>query len=71
MPRLRMCSMTSSSPAGKRTVDGCHSPTLPHHDPLSSYHPASMQKISAPTSAAASMSGRSRSVVGSPFNVFM
>ncbi len=63
--------MTSPSPPGKRVVEGCHSPTLGHQSPLSSYQPASMQKISAPTSAAASMSGRSFSVVGSPMRVFM
>ena len=57
--------------AGEPGRDGIHSPTVSHQCPLSSYHPASMQKISAPTSAAAATSGRSRSVVGSPLSVFM
>ena len=48
------------------------SPTVSHQpSPGSAYQPASMQKYSAPTSAAAAISGSSRSVVGSPISVFM
>ena len=56
---------------GKRVVDGCHSPTLSHQWPESSYQPASTQNTSAPTSAAASIRGSSVAVVGSPLSVFM
>ncbi len=71
MPWPRIRPSTSSSPPGKRVVDGSHSPTLSHQWPESSYQPASTQNTSAPTSAAASMRGRSLSVVGSPPSVFM
>ena len=71
MPASRIASMTSPSPPGNRVVDGFHSPTVSHQCPLSSYQPASMQKTSAPTSAAAAISGSSFSVVGSPLSVFM
>jgi hypothetical protein len=62
---------TSSMPRGKRVCDGCHSPTLSHHAVPLSYQPASMQNTSAPAAAAASMSGSSFPVVGSPMRVFM
>ena len=58
-------------PRGNRVCDGCHSPTLSHHAPPLSYQPASTQKTSAPASAAASISGSSFAVVGSPISVFM
>lgn len=73
-PRARIRSITSQRPSGKRTVEGCQAPTLLHQPPatpLSSYQPASMQKISAPAAAAASISGSSFAVVGSPSRVFM
>ena len=67
-----MRSSTSVIPCGNRVADGCHAPTVSHHgSPSSAYQPASMQKYSAPAAAAASMRGRSRSVVGSPISVFM
>lgn len=49
-------------PFGNRVVEGFHSPTDGHQSPESSYHPQSMQKISAPTSAAAVINGSSLSV---------
>lgn len=71
MPCSLMRPRTSSMPRGKRVCDGCHSPTLSHQVPPSSYQPASTQNTSAPAEAAASISGRSLSVVGSPDSVFM
>lgn len=72
MPRFVMASRTSCMPPGKRLGAGSHAPTESHQPwASSSYQPASMTKTSAPASAADSMSGRSRSVVGSPFRVFM
>ncbi len=67
-----MRSRTSAIPPGNRLREGRHSPTVSHQpSPTSAYQPASMQKYSAPTSAAASISGSRRSVVGSPISVFM
>ena len=71
MPCSRIRASTSSIPLGKRVCDGCHSPTLSHQAVPLSYQPASMQNTSAPTWAAASMSGSSFAVVGSPISVFM
>ena len=56
---------------GKRVVDGCHSPTLSHQWPESSYQPASTQNTSTPTAAAARARARSTSWEGSPSKVFM
>ena len=59
-------------PPGNRVPDGFHAPTVSHQlSSRSAYQPESMQKYSAPTSAAASISGSSRSVVGLPISVFM
>ena len=59
-------------PPGNRVGDGFQSPTVSHQlSPGAVYQPASMQKYSAPTEAAAAISGNSRSVVGSPISVFM
>ncbi len=59
-------------PSGKRRGEGCQVPTLSHQPRVSSsYQPESMQKYSAPASAAASISGSSLAVVGSPIRVFM
>ncbi len=71
MPCERIRSRIDDRPDGNRAVDGCQSPTLAHHPAVSSYQPASMQKTSLPTRAAASMSGRSLPSVGSPSSVFM
>ena len=68
MPASLMASMTSTMPfsPGKRVLDGIHSPTDGHQLPVSSYQPQSMTKISMPALPAASISGSSFSVVGSP-----
>ena len=71
MPAARMCSSTSDSPPGNRDDDGFQSPALSHQPCSSSYQPASMQKYSAPTSAAAVISGSSLSVLGLAISVFM
>lgn len=73
MPRSRIRSRTTWIPSsGKRRGEGSHSPTLSHQPSVpSSYQPESMQKYSDPASAAASISGSSFSVVGSPISVFM
>ena len=71
MPWLRMRPSTSSIPPGNRVRDGCHCPTLSHQEAPSSYQPASTQNTSAPVAAAASISGSSFAVVGSPIRVFM
>jgi hypothetical protein len=73
MPRSRMRSSTSWIPfsPGKRAAAGSQAPTVVHQPSLSSYQPASMTKYSAPASAAASISGSSFSVVGSPIRQFM
>jgi hypothetical protein len=59
-------------PPGNRLIDGTQDPTVSHQSsPSTLYQPASIQKYSAPTSAAAFTNGRSRSVVGLPIRVFM
>src|SRR5450759_4810524 len=54
IPAAVMWSTTARKPpSGNRTVDGSHCPALSHQSPSSSsYHPASMQKYSAPAAAA-------------------
>ncbi len=71
MPRSRMWSSTSSMPPGNRVCDGCHSPTLSHQCPPSSYQPASMQKTSAPRLGGGVDQRQQLAVVGSPMSVFM
>jgi len=67
-----MRSSTSLIPPGNRVREGRHAPTVSHHPwPASAYHPASIQKYSAPTSAAAAISGSRRSVLGFAMSVFM
>ena len=67
-----MQSSTSRMPFGKRVDEGFHNPTLSHQpSPIPVYQPESMQKYSAPVSAAAVISGSSRPVVGLPSSVFM
>ena len=65
-----MWSSGSLIPPGKRFLAGSHSPTPSHQDP-SLYQPASMTKYSQPARAAASISGISFAVVGSPNRQFM
>ena len=72
IPLARIWSSTAARPPGKRVAEGRHRPMLSHQSsPGSAYQPASMQKYSAPARAAAAISGSSRSVLGSPFRVFM
>ncbi len=71
MPAAMMASVTSPSPFGNRELAGCHSPTVSHHPGSSEYQPASITKYSAPAAAAASTSGSSFAVVGSPIRQFM
>ncbi len=67
-----MRSSTSASPPGNLVSEGRHAPTVSHQpSSISAYQPESMQKYSAPTSAAAEISGSRRSVVGLPISVFM
>lgn len=54
----------------KALLLSCHSPTLSHQLP-SAYQPASMTKYSHPAFSAASTSGNSFSVVGSPNRQFI
>ena len=72
MPASRMASTTRCRPRGepgRRRLPGADA--VPPVAAVSSYQPASMQKYSAPTRRAASISGSSFSVVGSPIRVFM
>ena len=72
IPSVRICSSTAARPWVNRAAEGRQAPMLSHQSsPGSAYQPASMQKYSAPTCAAALISGSSRSVLGSPIRVFM
>ncbi len=73
MPRAWMWSTTAFRPPEKRPGASRHSPTVDHQSPIagSANQPASMQKHSAPASAAASTSGLRASVDGWPMRVFM